>query len=95
MKRKMKLDPIENYKEAPADMDFNEKDLVEVLDLLPPPDKLVLKKAKKIKVTMDLMEYDIDFFKSHAKRLGVPYQSMIRSVIDKYVTIAKARSGMK
>jgi predicted DNA binding CopG/RHH family protein len=95
MKKKTTLDPVEMYSEAPEEMDFDENNAKIINDLLPPPHLLVLKKVKRVKVTIDLPENDVRFFKDEACRLGVPYQSMIRSLVGSYVSIAKARSGKR
>ncbi len=55
-----------------------------VKDFLPPPEKLVFKR-KSIKVTMALDEDSVQFFKKIAKRNGLPYQTMIRNLINTYV----------
>ena len=55
-----------------------------VKDFLPPPDKLVFKR-KNIKVTMALDVESVEFFKKQAERNHVPYQTMIRNLINTYV----------
>ena len=55
-----------------------------VEDFLPPPDKLVFRR-KNIKVTMALDVESVDFFKKQAQRNHVPYQTMIRNLINTYV----------
>jgi len=52
-------------------------------DFLPPPDQLVLK-VDGVKVTISLSRKSVDFFKAHAARSKVPYQRMIRSLLDAY-----------
>lgn len=52
-------------------------------DFLPPPDQLVLKEDG-VKVTISLSKKSVDFFKAHAARSKVPYQRMIRSLLDTY-----------
>ncbi len=52
-------------------------------DFLPPPDKLVLR-DEAVKVTLTLSRRSIDFFKREAKRRHVPYQRMIRALVDAY-----------
>jgi predicted DNA binding CopG/RHH family protein len=59
-------------------------DIKIVKDFLPPPEKLVFKR-KTVKVTMALDEESIDFFKKEARRNHVPYQTMIRNLINTYV----------
>ena len=52
-------------------------------DFLPPPDQLVLR-DDGVKVTISLSKRSVDFFKKHAARSKVPYQKMIRSLLDSY-----------
>jgi len=59
--------------------------LVVVEDFLPPPDQLVLKEDG-VKVTLSLSKRSVDFFKEQASRSKVPYQKMIRSLVDSYTT---------
>ena len=54
-----------------------------VKDFLPPPDQLVLKEDG-VKVTLSLSKRSVEFFKEHAARSKVPYQKMIRSLVDSY-----------
>jgi hypothetical protein len=54
-----------------------------VKDVLPSPDQLVLKEDG-VKVTLSLSKRSVDFFKAHAARSKVPYQKMIRSLVDSY-----------
>ncbi len=54
-----------------------------VPDFLPPPSKLV-KRENTVKVTLELTEDSLAFFKKHAKRESVPYQRMLRGLIDAY-----------
>jgi hypothetical protein len=54
-----------------------------VEDFLPPPDQLVLK-DDRVKITLSLSRKSIDFFKAHAAQSNVPYQRMIRSLLDSY-----------
>ena len=55
-----------------------------VSDFLPPPEKLVLR-DDGVKVTISLSKHSVNFFKRHAARSKVPYQKMIRSLLDGYV----------
>jgi predicted DNA binding CopG/RHH family protein len=55
-----------------------------VADFLPRPEELVLRN-RGVKVTITLSEDSIDFFKEQAERLNVPYQRMIRNLVDEYV----------
>jgi predicted DNA binding CopG/RHH family protein len=54
-----------------------------VEDFLPPPDQLVLKETG-VKVTISLSKRSVEFFKAHAARSRVPYQKMIRNLLDNY-----------
>lgn len=57
---------------------------VEVVeDFLPPPDQLVLREDG-VKVTISLSKKSVDFFKAHAAKSRVPYQRMIRTLLDSY-----------
>jgi hypothetical protein len=56
-----------------------------VEDFLPPPDQLVLKEDG-VKVTLSLSRRSVDFFKAHASRSKVPYQKMIRRLLDSYAS---------
>ena len=52
-------------------------------DFLPPPEELVLR-DETVKVTISLTQKSVDFFKEAAEEQGVPYQTMIRKVLDLY-----------
>ncbi len=54
-----------------------------VKDFLPRPDDLVLREDN-VKVTLSLSRRSLDFFKREAKRRRVPYQRMIRALVDTY-----------
>ncbi len=55
-----------------------------VKDFLPPPSKLV-KRSQMVKVTLELTADSLKFFKRQAKLNRVPYQRMLRGLIDAYV----------
>ena len=57
--------------------------LTRVKDFLPPPEKLVFPE-QTVKVTILLNQKSVDFFKTQARKYGVKYQKMIRSLIDQY-----------
>ena len=48
-----------------------------------PPDALVLREDN-VKVTLSLSRRSVDFFKRAAKKRRVPYQRMIRALVDAY-----------
>lgn len=54
-----------------------------IKDFLPPPDQLILK-DDGVKVTISLSRRSVDFFKAHARKSKIPYQRMIRRVLDEY-----------
>ena len=54
-----------------------------VEDFLPPPDALV-PREENVKVTLSLSRRSVDFFKRAAKTRRVPYQRMIRALVDAY-----------
>lgn len=58
--------------------------LTRVKDFLPEPSQLV-PRDETVKVTLALTKESVDFFKSKAKINKVPYQKMIRSLVDQYV----------
>jgi len=78
MKRKI------TYTEAPEDVSrvITKGEIIN--DFLPPPEKLV-RKEPKVKITITLNSGSVDFFKKHAKKNNVKYQTMINEVLDKYV----------
>ncbi len=54
-----------------------------VKDFLPHASELVLK-DDSVKVTLSLSRRSIEFFKREAKKQHVPYQKMIRALVDGY-----------
>ena len=54
-----------------------------VKDFLPLPSQLVLR-DDNVKVTLSLSRRSINFFKREAKKQRVPYQKMIRALVDGY-----------
>jgi hypothetical protein len=54
-----------------------------VKDFLPPPSQLV-KREETIKVTIELTRESVDFFNQLAKQEKVPYQRILRGLIDTY-----------
>lgn len=55
----------------------------EVIGLLPPPEEL-FRKEENIKITLTLTKSSVDFFKKHGKKKHVPYQVMIRNLLEHY-----------
>lgn len=60
-------------------------DLKIVKDFLPSPSQLVLKE-KNIKVTINLKESSIDYFKKAATKNHTQYQKIIRNLLDYYAS---------
>jgi hypothetical protein len=58
-------------------------DLRRVTDTLPPPDQLV-PRDDTVKVTLALSRRSLEFFKREAAKQRVPYQRMIRALVDEY-----------
>jgi len=54
-----------------------------IKNFLPPPEKLVLRETN-VKVTLALSQRSVEFFKRAAKKQHVPYQRMIRALVDAY-----------
>lgn len=54
-----------------------------VADFLPPPSELV-KRDATVKITLELTQSSLNFFKEQAQREWVPYQRMLRNLIDAY-----------
>jgi predicted DNA binding CopG/RHH family protein len=52
-------------------------------DFLPAPADLV-PREENVKVTLSLSRRSIDFFKREARKRRVPYQRMIRALVDTY-----------
>jgi hypothetical protein len=52
-------------------------------DFLPGPDALVARE-NNVKVTLSLSRRSVDYFKRAAKTQRVPYQRMIRALVDAY-----------
>jgi len=55
-----------------------------IADFLPPPSELAFRDAT-VKVTIALSKRSIEFFKREAAKRDVPYQKMIRRLLDEYV----------
>jgi hypothetical protein len=70
----------------PGTPDYSEGEIGEIRivpDFLPPPDRLVLR-DDGVKVTLTLSRRSVDFFNREAERHNLPYQRMIRALVDAY-----------
>ena len=72
-----------NYKSAPEDINEALISSIQVEDFLPPPELLIPKEETK-KITITLSKRSIDFFKEVSRKTDIPYQQMIRKVLDTY-----------
>ena len=59
-----------------------------VPDFLPSPEELVLKQ-QNTKITISLSSESIAYFKDASKKYHVPYQKIIRELLDEYVVLQK------
>ena len=71
------------YENAPAELAEEIEQAEVIQDFLPSPDRLVVRE-ETVRITLNLNRRSVDFFKSSARQNGVPYQSMIRRVLDIY-----------
>jgi predicted DNA binding CopG/RHH family protein len=62
-----------------------------IKDFLPSPDDLV-PREDNVKITLSLSRRSLDFFKREARKRRVPYQRMIRALVDTY---AERQAGGK
>jgi len=74
----------EIYTEAPKNISKAIAEGEIVADFLPPPEKLI-RKEPKVKITITLNSGSVDFFKKHARKNNVKYQTMINELLVKYV----------
>jgi predicted DNA binding CopG/RHH family protein len=63
-----------------------------VQDFLPSPEELALKE-ETVKVTIALSKASVDFFMQEARQHKVPYQRMIRRLLDEYAAHQTAKSA--
>jgi len=62
-----------------------------IADFLPPPEKLI-RKEPKVKITITPNRGSVEFFKKHARKNNVKYQTMINELLDKYVQKYKEKA---
>lgn len=73
-----------NYKPAPASIAQAIKNSQVIEDFLPPPEQLISHKEETVRITIHLSKKSVNFFKKTAQQTGIPYQSMIKRVLDIY-----------
>jgi predicted DNA binding CopG/RHH family protein len=71
------------YKSAPKNISDAIMKSEIIKDFLPAPEKL-MKRKETIKITLALNKDSVSFIKEKSKKIGVPYQTMIKTIIDKY-----------
>ncbi len=72
-----------HYTDAPEEIQdaILQGEVVE--DFLPPPEQLIAKEETR-KITILLSKRSVDFFKDAAEKNDIPYQQLIRKVLDNY-----------
>ena len=58
-------------------------EIVIMEDFLPPPEKL-FPRTEKQKITLEIDERTVSYFKAKAKQTGTKYQKMMREVLKGY-----------
>ena len=61
-----------------------------VSDFLPEPKNLILK-DDSVKVTISLSKDSVNFFKNQASKYHIPYQKMIKALLNEYANHYKGR----
>ena len=80
------------YETAPKEVADAIAEAQVVADFLPAPEELILR-PDTVKVTLALSRGSVDFFKKRAAKSRVPYQAMIRKVVDLYAERYKRSMG--
>lgn len=73
------------YRRAPGSISRAIESSEKIEDFIPGPEKLV-RKDDSVRITILLSKNSVNFFKDKAKKTGVPYQTMIKTVLDKYTS---------
>lgn len=61
-----------------------------VADFLPSPEELA-NAERRVKITIALSSESLEYFQKAAQHYGMPYQKMIRRVLDEYVMAQKRK----
>lgn len=72
------------YSETPAEFKDSLGKAVQIDDFLAPPEQLFSQEPMK-KITIELSSSSVEYFKILAQEFQIPYQQMIRKVLDSYV----------
>jgi hypothetical protein len=65
----------------------------QIKDFLPRPEDLVFQGEPTIEVRLTLDQASVDLLKAEAKRLRVPYQQMMRNLLQSYARQIKESNG--
>ncbi len=79
------------YKDAPKSIQKALENSVVMEDFLPKPKDLVLM-SRDVKVTINLTEQSVGYFKKASAKYGIPYQKLIKRVLDTYASRGQATS---
>ena len=74
-----------------VDNDMPRGPVTRVSDFLPSPEYLVMKEPRE-RITIELSDFSLDYFREQSARLRVPYQRIIRNLLDEYVARMKAEA---
>jgi len=77
------------YKDAPKGVNLALEKGIIVEDFLPSPKDLVLM-SRDVKVTINLTEQSVGYFKKASAKYGIPYQKLIKRVLDTYASRGQA-----
>ncbi|HCR35930.1 hypothetical protein A2130_00190 [Candidatus Woesebacteria bacterium GWC2_33_12] len=66
-----------------------------IKDFLPSPEFFILKKESKKRVTIELSDKSLNFFKNAAQKQKASYQVMIRRLLDFYVAKQQSKDNFK
>ena len=73
---------LDKHEEYMAEREIKDFDIIE--DFLPSPSEFAAAR-KKSRITLNLKEPTVQFFKKEAERNNIPYQVLIRDLLEKYV----------
>ena len=71
------------YKNAPKEVADSIIRSSIIDDFLPPPEELVFMEESE-RITLNLSKSSLEFFRKKATELGIPYQRMIKRIVDMY-----------
>jgi len=81
MNKKIKLDDFEQ------DIENNSENYVPVSNFKKKKIESIIREAKKSKnINIRINNYDLELVKKRAKEEGIPYQTLVSSIIHKYIS---------